>query len=341
MSANISSTFRILQIAQRFFVVPSLTALILNGAILHTITKSKNLSKLPTYHLIANMVGSDLATGITFSILPFVSSFPLPFVMADIICRALSYIIGMSYMASILTLVAISLDRYLSILKPLLLASRQKKLIVFKRLIVAIWIISITASLPLIYVTGTIPGSTNSCAVLQRDHFNFIYFITVTVLLYVAPLVTMSVLYNKIYCFLVAKAKICKAESSDPSKQTAVASSFLTNDKRKALVKTLIIITTVFAAMTWPFFAMASGMAVTGIDIRDLERKSLFLFLLCAVAASSTVMTSVVNPILLIRFDKNIGARITRLYGQIKRGMNISNESSSNLPTAASKETPA
>lgn len=341
LTSNVSLTFQILQIAQRFFIIPSLTAFCLNGAIFYSIIRSRNLSKLPTYHLIANMAGSDLATGITFSILPFVSSFPLPFCIADVICRALSYVIGMSYMASILTLVAISFDRYLSILKPLLLASRPKKLMIFKRIIISIWIISILISLPLIYLTGTISGSTNSCAIIQRGNLNAIYFLLVTVTLYIVPLVAITVSYTKIYRYLIAKARTCRADAKDPTKVTTATTSFLNNAKRKALVKTLIIITAIFAVMTWPFFAMASGMAITGIDIRDLEKTSLFLFLLCAVAASSTVMTSVVNPVLLICFDKNIGARVSRLYGRIKRGISLANDSSSNLPTAASKETPA
>ncbi|RDD39671.1 Alpha-1B adrenergic receptor [Trichoplax sp. H2] len=309
LAPNISSTFQIFQIVQRLFVLPAIVALVLNVCIIRSIFQSKDLLRSSTYRYIANMVFSDLATGIIFTVLPFISSFPLPYVIADIICRTLSYVTGVTYMASILSLVAISVDRYQTIVKSLSTHYQSKKLIISKRVIVLIWLISITFSIPLVYVTGVISEEDKSCAILNRGMSNLIYFFSITSLLYVVPLVAMLILYFKIYRYLVRRSRMNTISHSDISSSRNM--TFLNNSKRKDLVKTLITITGAFGLMTWPFFAMASGTAVTGIDIRDLLRTNIFLFLLAAFAASSTVMTSVVNPILLICIDKNIGTRIS------------------------------
>ncbi|EDV26202.1 uncharacterized protein TRIADDRAFT_24356, partial [Trichoplax adhaerens] len=131
------------------FVLPAIVALVLNVCIIRSIFQSKDLLRSSTYRYIANMVFSDLATGIIFTVLPFISSFPLPYVIADIICRTLSYVTGVTYMASILSLVAISVDRYQTIVKSLSTRYQSKKLIISKRVIVLIWLISITFSIPL------------------------------------------------------------------------------------------------------------------------------------------------------------------------------------------------
>ena len=264
--ANRTSAFQFLQIAQAFFALPSFLSIILNSAILHTIARSKELSKSPTYYLIGNMVASDLGTATLFVIIPVITLFSLPYAVVDVICRILSLVTGVSYMASVLSLIAISADRYLSIIKPLLLASRSKKLYVFKCVIVIIWIISITASLPFIYLTGALPGPTNTCALIQRGILTLLFYSIITILLYITPIAIMSILYFKIYNFLLEKTK--DAPSLDGKE--GQCKKFLDTAKRKSLIRTLIIVTGVFALMTWPFFAMTLGMSITGILDSDL-----------------------------------------------------------------------
>lgn len=332
--ANRTSAFQFLQIAQAFFTLPSFISIILNSAILHSIARSKELSKSPTYYLIGNMVASDLATATLFMILPVITVFSLPYIVADIICRVLSLVTGMSYMASVLSLIAISVDRYLSIIKPLLLASRSKKLRIFKCAIVVIWIVSITASLPFIYLTGALPGSTNSCALIHRGVISLLFYLLITVILYVIPIVIMSILYYKIYQFLLEKTK----EVPSLEGKEGHSKKFLDTAKRKSLIRTLVIVTGVFALMTWPFFAMILGMSITGITIDELEKTSLFLFILCTISVSFTVFTPVVNPMLLIKYDKNIRTRTTVLYRRLKRRVSGKNRISASYNTT---QTPA
>ncbi|RDD36039.1 5-hydroxytryptamine receptor 1F [Trichoplax sp. H2] len=319
---NRTTAFQFLQIAQIFFSLPSFLSIILNSAILNSIYFSKELSKSPTYYLIGNMVISDIATASLFMTLPIVTVFSLPYAVVDAICRILSLVTGISFMASVLSLTSISIDRYLSILKPMLLASRTKKLKMFKIVIVFIWLLSITASLPFIYLTGALPGPTNSCALMHRGRIGLIFYLLITIILYIVPLAIMSILYFKIYQFLLQRYK----EESSKEPGEVKTKTFLDNAKRKSLIRTLIIVTVVFALMTWPFFAMTLGMSITGIGIDDLERESLFLFILCTFAVSFTVCTPVVNPLLLIKYDKNIRSRSSILYNRIRRRISRHNK---------------
>ncbi|RDD39672.1 Trace amine-associated receptor 7d [Trichoplax sp. H2] len=308
------TVFRFLRIAQISFAFPALISLILNVLIIHSIFSSKEWSKSPTYYLIGNMVTCDIMTASLFIAFSIVSCFTISFFSLDVICRALSVGTGISYMASVLSLTIISIDRYLSILKPFLFPSRNKKLSVIKSVIVLIWIISIMGALPFAIVTGAISGTDSTCGIIYRGVISVIYFLLLTLLLYLIPIITMAVLYVKIYHYWIKGIR--RRSLAKNTTSNSFQGKFLTQMERKALIKTLVIVTAAFAIMSWPFLVMALALAISGVGIEDVEKKNTFLFVLCTIAVSCSASTSIANPMLLMKFDKNIHRRCINILAQ-------------------------
>ncbi|GLV45761.1 Trissin receptor [Carabus blaptoides fortunei] len=124
-------------------------------------------------------------------------------VLGDFLCKMYQFVHSLSYTASIFILVVICTERYFAIIHPI----TCKQILTPSRLrlvIVAVWITSALYSAPKFIWVQTIVntmrnGATETICVTHRKKYNSELFDMINfVLLYVVPLVVMTVLYTKI-----------------------------------------------------------------------------------------------------------------------------------------------
>ena len=110
-------------------------------------------------------------------------------------CRLTYSIVPASLSASIGTMLAISCERFRGIVFPF---KPRLTLTTVRRIILIIWIVSITTALPLMIIAGTIrKGNNTFCDELWRNPASSrFYWVAMFVLQYVLPLIIMSILYG-------------------------------------------------------------------------------------------------------------------------------------------------
>ena len=221
-----------------------------NTLLIHVVTKNKRMHTVANY-LICNTSVADLL--ITF--LPMIwevvhmKYFPNgAWPMGGFMCSFLHMCIYLSVACSILSLTAITCDRFFAILFPL-------KQIITKRalpfILVFIWVASIAFASPMIYAQDlvTISGTTY-CVEMWKPPFHaedspMHYTIILFVGLYALPLVTMAVMYSAIIWKLWTR-NIPGNRTSDSEKQSL--------GQKKKVVNLLVTVVCVFAVCWLPVF---------------------------------------------------------------------------------------
>lgn len=193
--------------------------------------------------LFVNMAFSDFLAGV-FSLLWYIANYVAPDWKSEWICRvvAANSITVLSGLVSIFTLTAITLERYNAILKPL---EHRMSWFRFKAVLLVIWTLSITFSLPyVIFMKFVQQNGRKLCMFLlerwQRQLLTSLMF----GLMYVCPNIIICVAYAKIVKYLWLNEENNEMQES----HKALLSS------RKKITKLLGSVLTLFNLCTFPNF---------------------------------------------------------------------------------------
>ena len=173
---------------------------IFGNALALWILRTKPALRTLTHAFLTNLVVADLLLAL---LTPFeaVATFSAVYVFGDYGCKLQRTSLYFFYAASILTLSAISLERYVAICHPLKYDGFKKRK---TRIIVSIWLFSALIVIPHIYLSEerTLNGEM-VCFQFHttdktRSPFFWGYFIPCFLLLYLVPLIIMGIAYWKV-----------------------------------------------------------------------------------------------------------------------------------------------
>ncbi|XP_053958479.1 trissin receptor isoform X2 [Anastrepha ludens] len=174
-----------------------------NLLVILVVTLSRRLRSITNFFL-ANLALADFCVGL-FCVLQNLSIYLIEsWVFGEFLCRMYQYVHSLSYTASIFILVVICMERYFAIVHPI----TCKQILTAARLrlaILVVWVASAIYSTPKFIFSKTIKnihtkdGQEEEICVLDRMMFNSVILDMINfVLLYVIPLLVMTVLYSKI-----------------------------------------------------------------------------------------------------------------------------------------------
>ncbi|KAK2153156.1 hypothetical protein LSH36_305g01023 [Paralvinella palmiformis] len=156
-----------------------------------------------TNFFLANLALSDLCVGV-FCVLPNLSKFLSPYwLLGKVLCKLYYFIQCTSYTASILILTVISLERYFAIIHPML-NKRITRMCRLRAVVVTIWTCAALYGMPnliaydIYRVNGT-NGMLEFCVITGRWTIDMeVYSVINFVVLYVSPLLLISIMYIRI-----------------------------------------------------------------------------------------------------------------------------------------------
>ncbi|RWS02077.1 uncharacterized protein B4U79_07517, partial [Dinothrombium tinctorium] len=179
----------------------------------------------PTNILLMNLAFADLSVSIfcIFQNLSLYLSSEWP--LDDLMCKMYHFVQSLSYTTSILTLVMISIERYLVIVFPL----HAKNMLHKRKLmyaLIAIWLCSILCCSPRLWMFGTVTVPTGpeeevvACIIKYHLYNPKIYHIVNFIALFLVPITVMTVIYSIVYCRLNDSEKSFKRLSRSGTSST-------------------------------------------------------------------------------------------------------------------------
>ncbi|KAL9985136.1 hypothetical protein ACROYT_G007505 [Oculina patagonica] len=234
------------------YLVAMIISLFGNVTVIWIVRKNQRMRNL-THYLIVNMAVADLL--ITVLHMPYKLQVQLtnsPAVAVGgltgkLICKVVGYSQDVSIASSVLTLMGISIDRFMAVVFPLKRATLNHKARYF---LVPIWIVSIVVCSPLLYVNkmeefeGEFYCFEEWNPLLDSETAGRDYTVMQFVLFYILPLVVITVLYSCIV-FKVWNRHVPGQRHLPRARPYSVA--------RKKLLRMLIIIVCLFAACWLPY----------------------------------------------------------------------------------------
>ncbi|XP_055852605.1 trissin receptor isoform X2 [Episyrphus balteatus] len=174
-----------------------------NLLVILVVTLSRRLRSITNFFL-ANLALADFCVGL-FCVMQNLSIYLIDsWVFGEFLCRMYQFVHSLSYTASIFILVVICMERYFAIVHPItckqILTAARLRMVIF-----TVWITSAVYSTPKFVFSKTIrnvhtsDGVEEDICVLDRKMFNSKLLDMINFgLLYVTPLLVMTVLYSKI-----------------------------------------------------------------------------------------------------------------------------------------------
>ena len=189
-----------------FFTILSIVE---NFCVLYAIKRFKTLRTAPNY-FIASLSLADVLYAIFGSPSMIATTISKEWVLGDFYCNVIGIINTLSCTASITTLVAISVNRYIAVSRPF----RIVRIYTFRNtilIIIMIWFASLLFSAPPLFGWSNFTPGSNFCVIDARIHPSYTIMLTVTH--YISPAILQPICYYKIYKILKMRNKIF---STDP-----------------------------------------------------------------------------------------------------------------------------
>ncbi|XP_058448036.1 trissin receptor isoform X2 [Malaya genurostris] len=205
-----------------------------NLLVILVVTMSRRLRSITNFFL-ANLAVADLCVGV-FCVMQNLTIYLIEsWVFGDFLCKMYQFVHSLSYTASIFILVVICMERYFAIIHPItckqILTSRRLRLV-----IVAVWITSAVYSVPKFIFVRTITNNLGNdqletICIIDRKAFNSELFDIINfALLYLLPLLVMTVLYSRI---AIALWKSSRGLERHIALQNTTSSNYSANYNRK------------------------------------------------------------------------------------------------------------
>ncbi|RDD39655.1 Neuromedin-K receptor [Trichoplax sp. H2] len=283
----------------------SLLGVLGNFILLSVILTAKKL-KDPSYTFITNVTVSDLlmALQVCFLFLPNNLTKHFFFYNGILACRLLYSVFYASYNASVFSLTMISIYRYKIVIKPLRYRLSPSSFKYTKIIIISIWIVSILNCIPTFLLTNySVKYKVCDVSYPYGTAFNIFYYVSVFTVTYILPVLIMLVNYLKIGCKLSSQTSPLTHTFTD-ARQISMRS--------KAVIKFLVGVTAVYMLLSWPFVFGIMAMSIAKTTISQLIQDFSVAPQLLTYSFATSMLVSIINPILYLMFDKNIKSEIRR-----------------------------
>ncbi|XP_059170497.1 gastrin/cholecystokinin type B receptor-like [Physella acuta] len=327
MSVSSSDNFVIMLVYVPVFLV----AFFGNLVVLLVILTDARMRKSAANYFLVNLAVTDLLVAIICVPMTSINYVYNVWILGTTVCKLTSYMQGVCLVASILTIVLMSLDRYFAIRHPM----RNRQIFTVsrvRRLIVMTWVTGAVVAMPVALVNQ----------VISHEHFNNnvycteswpspelrqVYDIAIVVCIYLVPGGALGVLYTLIGVRLWARDSNLQRQNSMNNQDDVLIA-------RRRLALMMIIVSVLFAASWLPYhiLTICLDFEVTG---------SLDLISLYPVALLLGHSNSAQNPILYCFMHKGfktfllrmVKCQCPKLRSRKQRNVNLSISRSENSST--------
>ncbi|XP_055878069.1 RYamide receptor-like isoform X2 [Biomphalaria glabrata] len=202
--------------------------------------KMRSLTNL----FLLNIAISDIVKAVICNPFTFIANLILLYwPYGEFMCQVVTYIQVVAVFLSSFTLVAMSVDRYVAIVKPMRPRLSKRAFVVT---MIIIWLLSLSAPLPTAILSKIIvqPSGLGLCLEdFENNHNKYIYSIAIMILQYFAPLAVITVTNSHIGYIVWIKRTPGEAEQ-DRDRRMAAA--------KRRLVKMIIIVVSIYAVCWLP-----------------------------------------------------------------------------------------
>uniref|UniRef100_A0A3Q2R1S5 Neuromedin-K receptor n=1 Tax=Fundulus heteroclitus TaxID=8078 RepID=A0A3Q2R1S5_FUNHE len=269
-----------------------------NLIVIWIILAHKRMRTVTNYFLL-NLAFSDASMAAFNTLINFIYAAHGDWYFGEVYCRFHNFFPVTAVFASIYSMAAIALDRYMAIIHPLKprLSAKATLGVIF-----CIWTLAVVLAFPLCYfsTTRTLPGRTFCYVAWPRTADDpFMYHIIVCVLVYVLPLAVMGIAYTIIGVSLWGSE--IPGDSSENYHAQLLA-------KRK-VVKMMIIVVVTFALCWLPYHVYFIGTGLNKSLMKWKYIQQVYLTVLW-LAMSSTMY----NPIIYCCLNSRFRAGFKRVF---------------------------
>ncbi|XP_035670146.1 neuropeptide FF receptor 1-like [Branchiostoma floridae] len=290
-----------------------------NTLVCLVVVKSPRMQNVTNYFIL-NLAVADLLVAVFCMPFTLVDNIVYGWPFGDVMCKLSAATTVISVVASVLTLVAIAVDRYCAVVYP------TQEIITLPRMmqsIAIIWFLSVLIALPVIFAKReeTFNPPMQVCTEAwptygswSAQDFRRMFSIALLMFSFLGPLLIITILYMRIaYRIWFRKAPGDSANVSDQARETATK-------KKVKVIKMLIVVVVLFALSWLPLHTLIllDEYAMQNMDYTVQNAVYNYCF---PVAHWLSYFNSCVNPIIYGYFNQNFRAGfkaiLTRSRGNI------------------------
>ncbi|KAK3100798.1 hypothetical protein FSP39_025456 [Pinctada imbricata] len=214
------------------YVLIFLASVIGNTLVILTLIQNERMRTVTNVFLL-NLSISDLLLAVFCMPFTFIPVMLKNFIFGEIMCISIRYLQGVAVAVSCFTLVAISLERYFAICRPLESRAWQTRSHSYK-LIIICWLLALAIMVPIPVFTKhlTFPWGVSICKEQWNNHeVEKAYQVFITVILLLIPLLIITAAYGLISLTLFVGMKM------DENSEKETSNGHTTNDEFSALCR--------------------------------------------------------------------------------------------------------
>ncbi|XP_069983806.1 neuropeptide SIFamide receptor-like [Penaeus vannamei] len=280
------------------YVVVSLMGVVGNSFVVAVVVRAPRMRTV-TNVFIANLAVADLLVNIIVLPTTLIANTLSAWVLGLFICKAVTYLQGVSVSASINTLVAISVDRALAICYPMKCQITSRTC---RSIIVVIWAFSLTITLPwaIFFTLHPIPDTdimvcTENWPDKQSEGLYFV--LANLVMCYLLPLTVISI------CYILIWMKVWRRKL--PGERQDVGVAMMMQRCKIKVIKMLLVVVILFALSWLPLYVIFARLKLGSEPSLTEER---IIHVLAPFAQWLGASNSCINPMLYAFFNDKFRA---------------------------------
>ncbi|XP_046737593.1 neuropeptide SIFamide receptor [Diprion similis] len=270
--------------------------LIGNSFVIAVVYRSPRMRTVTNFFIV-NLAVADILVIVFCLPATLMSNIFVPWVLGWWMCKTVPYIQGVSVAASVYSLVAVSLDRFLAIWWPLKCQITKRRA---RMMIVVIWFIGLTATLPwllffdLVVIFNYAPDVQLCLEVWPEPLDGSLFFLIGNLMLcYVLPMILISM------CYVLIWIKVWKRHIPNDTKDAQMER--IQQKSKVKVVKMLVVVVILFVLSWLPLYIIFARIKLGG-QIDEWEEEILQIATPIAQWLGSS--NSCINPVLYAFFNK-------------------------------------
>ncbi|UJR10499.1 hypothetical protein I4U23_014702 [Adineta vaga] len=283
------------------WIIIAVAGILGNGLVIYVAIRFQKMINV-TNCFIVNLAVTDIVF-LAFCMPLLVAQYTLEhWLFNEIICKLMNFISFVSVLVTVLTLVAMTIDRYIYVVRPFQnLKWRKPKTILLLSII--IWLISCMFASPFYhsYVLVNTSDNYHECVLRSEDDVQQYFRIYIVTLYYFIPLTIIIICYTLLLYYVYSKENKLKPKT----KHSVVKWS----KKRRAVTKMVAIVTLVFAICWLPITLYIMSSSV-------FSEKTRILYYFKVIANSFAYLNSAINPILYAFLNRSFRNNCGSLFSE-------------------------
>ncbi|XP_012283008.2 neuropeptide SIFamide receptor [Orussus abietinus] len=278
------------------YVLVFVVGLIGNSFVIAVVYRSPRMRTVTNFFIV-NLAVADVLVIVFCLPATLMSNIFVPWVLGWFMCKTVPYIQGVSVAASVYSLVAVSLDRFLAIWWPLKCQITKRRA---RLMIVVIWFIALTTTSPwllffdLVAIYGDEPDLRLCLEKWPRPEDGSLFFLIGNLMLcYVLPMILISL------CYILIWIKVWRRHIPTDTKDAQMER--IQQKSKVKVVKMLVVVVVLFVLSWLPLYIIFARIKLGG-DIAEWEDELLPIATPIAQWLGSS--NSCINPILYAFFNK-------------------------------------